>query len=506
MKHERRSRGLLLAGLLELALSASCAGNLSLRGRPDPELWSQVDTPHFTLATNMDPDAALDVARDLERTRAGMLAAAWDGGSSPRGRTRVVAFARHKELERYIGNATLSGLASRDSMQEPLIAFTPGRQSSVPDVIVHELAHDLSHWYMPLQPPWFAEGLAVYLETLRCAPESGLTTMGEPSSSSSEWLGRTGVFLRSSSLFAASTALHEDPRQQASFYASSWLLVHYLMDREAEAFGRFQLGLTRFTPWKQAWDDAFPGLRFSDLDDRVVAYARQGHFLVLSGNVQLPNIEPHLQTLHSADVHGILARLSQQLAPEQSERELKEALRLDPNQLDALVTQYRTATGDAQRGEIARRAVAQHPESADAWLLAAATEPAGDTRYQALQRAEKLADAHPGVERLLAEEELRRGHARTALEHTGLALRRAWTTPELLAVHVAALAAEHECIAAEGLAISAENLLPADCQLRPSVGGEPLGCGELVRRTWQSLRGTCNAGPLRTTRNGGGPG
>ena len=60
-----------------------------------------------------------------------------------------------------------------------LIAFTPGRQSSVPDVIVHELAHDLSHWYMPLQPPWFAEGPAVYLENVKFDPATRQAAMGE---------------------------------------------------------------------------------------------------------------------------------------------------------------------------------------------------------------------------------------------------------------------------------------------------------------------------------------
>jgi hypothetical protein len=55
-------------------------------------------------------------------------------------------------------------------------------------VAVHELAHDLSQWFLPLQPAWFAEGLAVYLENKRLDGASGQVVMGEASKESLLWM------------------------------------------------------------------------------------------------------------------------------------------------------------------------------------------------------------------------------------------------------------------------------------------------------------------------------
>jgi hypothetical protein len=195
-------------------MCAGCSGGLRSRGSSSPDEWIRLDTPHFSISSNLEPRSAERIARTLEETRACLLALAWTGASDPRGRTQVVVFARPSEFEHFVGEPTAAGIAVSHSQNERTIAFRPGGESDVPKVVVHELAHDLSQWFMPLQPPWFAEGLAVYLENVKFDPATRQAAMGELSLDSLRWLGQTSVVIRVSRLFALQNAVQQDARKQ----------------------------------------------------------------------------------------------------------------------------------------------------------------------------------------------------------------------------------------------------------------------------------------------------
>ena len=493
-----------LGAALVSGACTSCAGGLQARAT-SPDAWLRLDTPHFSLSTNLAPANAERIARTLEDTRASLLALAWVGARDPRGRTQVVAFARPSEFEHFVDQPTLAGIAVSRPLEERTIAFRPGAEGDVPEVVVHELAHDLSQWFMPLQPPWFAEGLAVYLQNVKLDPDTRRAAMGEVSGSSAKWLGETHVLIRASKLFAAETSHNQDPAETASFYASSWLLVHYLLNQEPEAFGRFQLALTRLTPWSQAWHEAFPALKLEELDERVIAYAKQlpsgdpKVAQVLSDKVIVPAFEIQQRRLTAAEAHGVLARLSSSVGAPAGELEMRAALDLDPSELNALVAQFRALPADADRARagIAQQATRAHPESAEAWLLAALVAPPGDARHAALEQARRLSPDHPGVTQLLGEEDVQRGRMQAALDHTWLALRRSPPSPTLLSLRVVALASRQQCEAARTLTSNADYLFPADCSASVAGQSQPVPCGESVRDAWNQVRGRCTDGQAR---------
>lgn len=487
--------------LLCVFLGAGCAASTRLGERHAERRWAQIDTPHFSVSTNLDELAALELARSLEEARAALLALAWTGGRDPRGRTPVVVFERPAEFEHYVGRATFAGVAIGTPGFERLLSFRPGGHTGIPPVVIHEMVHELSQWFMPVQPLWFAEGLAEYLTTLRYERSRQQATIGEGSEDNLRWLLSTGVLMRSSKLFGRRGSEEADPREQASFYASSWLLVHYLLNREGAAFGRFQLGLTRLVPWRRAWDEAFPGLDLDELDARVLAYARENSTRLVTRHVEVASFEPQRRVLSQAEVHGVLAALSSRLELPLGEREMRSALRLDPDELNALGVMFHAlpASQTAERLEVARRAVAAHPDSGAAWLLQVQAEPGAAAQADALLHAARLAPDHPLVARLLAEAELSSGRPEAALAHANVALRRSPLTPELLTLHIAALAARHRCNTARALALDAETFFPSSCSVR-SGNGAVVSCGQFVRDGWDRLASSCGgAGQARLT-------
>jgi hypothetical protein len=490
-----RAAVVLVAVALLLGCGASMQQRVTLAERP----WLEVGTPHFVISTDLPRERAVPLARSLESMRAALLACAWPGASEPSGRTNVVIFRRLVDFGRYSGmGPQVAGVAVSRAGFERTIGFSPGSDDGLPRVAVHELAHDLSQWFLPVQPPWLAEGLAQYLEGVQLDPvkkkhEQRYAVMGTVSEESVSWLQRSRFTLDSERLFEMHTQHAGEPRQVRSFYAGSWFLVNYLLNMQGKPFVEFQERLSRMTPWRQAWQESFPGLSTEQLDSDMTDYARQGRLRWVKYAVQVPVYKPEVRALSTAEAGGVLALFSSLLAPDLSERRAEAALVLDPDELNALTVRFHSLSPAAveARRAIAERAVAAHPEAGAAWLLAALTE-RGASRRAALQKAQRYAPDHPGVARLVAEDALRSGRPRLALDRIRLAMRRSAPSPDMLAIHVAALGASGRCADAAAFASSASALFATDCQVHDREQNREVPCGDIVRAAYDSVQSRCS--------------
>ena len=486
--------GRLICGLALAALG--CGGSFQTTAAREGERWTEVQTQHFTLSTNLAGSRALDMARSLEEMRAGLLALAWTGARDPRGRTDVVVFSRPTEFDRYSGQeSTIVGVAITRSGFERLLSFSPGPDNGLPEVAVHEMAHDLGQWFMPLMPAWLSEGLATFLEGLRFDRETNKAELGGLNQSSVEWLKSTGFLVRSSKLFALDSFQHTDVRESVSLYASSWLLVHYLLNADGERFGRFQSRLAKLEAWREAWQAEFPDVTPEELDASVVQYAKSAGFALLQGDLVLPPHVPKLRPLSGAEVHGVLARMSMLVGnAELAEKERLQAISLDPNELNALLVRFHSLRNyppgnhpnngsETAPADIAQQAVTAHPQSGAAWLIKAQSASVPAERAIALGRASELAPDHPGVRLLLAKASLQAGQARAALDHARVALRRSPWSLELLALNVRALAANRRCSEARHLEANAEGLRATDCNVQTDTGTR-ISCVDYLRQAW----------------------
>jgi hypothetical protein len=486
------------ASVLVMALSVCCSAACQLNPQSPHSArtgdWVEVETPHFTVDSDLPEMTARQDARDLEEMRASLIEAAWTGAREPpRGRTDVVMFRTPGEFDRYSGRSEqVAGLAISRPGFRRLLAFSPGSENKIPLVVTHEMAHDLSQWFLPIQPTWFAEGMATYLEGTRYDSATHMAIMGEASELRLKWLTGSRQFWPTADLFAAQDSIDLDPRVSALFYSSAWLFIYYLMNAEGDRFGQFQTRLAHLDHWQNAWEATFPDVTPEMLDQRLMGYLKEGGKLTtVAVPVALELPEPKVRALSSAEMHGALAWLARTDERELAEREVAEALRLDPNELRALVVRfYMLGDGaDDVRSKLAKRAITAHPESADAWLLWARTQASGEARHSALETARKLEPEHPGVLTLLADELVRQGRAADALEFTRIALKRSPPTVDLVELHLEALIAHHQCRDAAWLEVNAERRFQADCT--GVANGVAIKCDKILRDKWVERNQRC---------------
>jgi len=453
-----------------------CVAGSALAGgcgaAPQGQAWLEVRTAHFDVHTDLLEPAALDMARALEEARAALIAVAWKGAPDPRGRTEVAVFAREGHFHDYIASDYTDGLAQSWVGSERFIVvhWDDERPSGLPRVAVHEIAHDLSHWFTPLQPAWYSEGMASFLEGLeydRATHRAILGGIPAPMVRTLKSVGRTAS--SAEGLFAARSAIHDDDMTTSRFYFTSWLLVHYLINRHGESFILFQRDLSHLRDWREAWSDRFPRLGPTPLDAGLDEYLDGGTFEHAAATVEVPPFSPSVRTLSPAEGHGLSSWMAYRLGARELSAQARDlALALDPHELNALRTRYQglnATSGAAERLAIARQLVKAHPESGEAWLLLANSGESEQERSGARDQALRLMPDHPGVIELLAARALDVPDPAAALAYTKLLIRRTTVAPSIAELHLRAMAMAGRCDDARHFAQSVSASYPVGCSL-----------------------------------------
>src|SRR5262249_26184270 len=160
--------------------------------------------------------------------------------------------------------------------------------------IEHPFAHYLLNYNYPPTPAWFDEGFAEYFASLYLANKTaGLASdpelnpayetdvLGNPTQNTTPkafteilsnpvWLTWPDLLQMKNRTVAGQEGTH-----RTLFYAQSWILVHYLVNKEklSEAGKYFNLVENQNMPVDQAVQEAF-GMSVSDLDKTIKDYFR----------------------------------------------------------------------------------------------------------------------------------------------------------------------------------------------------------------------------------------
>jgi len=212
--------------------------------------------------------------------------------------------------------------------------------------------HEYTHYYLATQfageyPPWFNEGLAELMGYAKF--EKGQTVLRIPMGRVYE--ARDGDWIPFERMIKVDhhDAEYQSHRLMPSFYAQSWLTLHYGMVENRE-FGRqiidYLNDLNRLTPQDEAISKAF-GADLSQVDARLKAYSRQRN--LNSGAMALGEIPPITiaegKPISEVDTLSFLAGFlfDTRQSPERV-RPLVEALeRRDPNKARAAIHAARLA-------------------------------------------------------------------------------------------------------------------------------------------------------------------
>lgn len=379
----------------------------------------EVESDHFVVKTDAAEALAEKAVMELETMRMAQLAA-WDARFDPPARLEVVVLRNQAELEELVGprrapSERVAGYYTRGARSravtgllidrhEPSVALPPLREQAEERAwlaeaatLRHELAHHLAGQVLLRQPRWIAEGLAQYLAATRYETWQGRPAAVVGPTGGNAWAGER---VPAAALFA-----WRPGEPGARYYASSWLLVHYLVSRRGPAFADYQQRLARAEDPAAAWRASFPGLDPGDgaamasLDRELDAYVRSGpHSLP---RVFLPAIDPQLRRrqLAAPEVHGLraelflLSPLGTQKARSMANAEVAASLREDPSGLPlALILAEVGRKGDSLR--LGRAAAAARPDDWRGWAMLAGGAAGRDDlraeRLAALRRAAAL--------------------------------------------------------------------------------------------------------------------
>jgi hypothetical protein len=430
-------------------VGAGCAGLPPCPAQGGPDWWLATSA-HFRLQTDLEEAQARALAIRLEESRAAMLALWWGGAAGPPGQTRVFALSSRHAIANYAGPG-VAGIWNQRSPLPGTIVVTDADSSYATHCLKHELAHSLSHWFTPVQPLWFSEGMARYLESVEY--ERGRARVG------ADVQLQYHDLLRWQMMGSARVLAREDAPEGGGdlirFEASSWLLFQYLRERRPEPLRQLEARLRDYQPPQSAWAALFPDLSSSHLDDELYHYAAKGRFK--SEEQPLSIGAPAVQTrkMPDADVHAARALLFSSLsAPaEDVAVELAEALRQDPSHLEALTLLYLQDSEPDRRRGIALRAQAAHPDDWLAQLLVCeAAGPKSPAGVAALARALALAPEEPEVLKAAARASAQRGLWPETAVLASRAIQLGATEWDLRVLQVMALAYTGKCAAAARLA------------------------------------------------------
>jgi tetratricopeptide (TPR) repeat protein len=333
-----------LALALALASTACGAPQRWTPGTPSGggEGWREVATPHFRLRTDFDAGEAPRIGAKLEEMFAELSELGFASDEPPKGSIDVVYFRRGPDYNAIFPGAT-AGVAfprgKNDYERRPLIALGGDFVDETRRTLLHELTHQLVHYYYPQAPTWLDEGLARYFETF--VIEDGTAILGRASKSARFWKGPwqsrwdargwhtlipmadapPQAALRSMSARAFYGDMGADPTTSRGREALKPMFVHY---EAAASLVRLLLGSSSYSPAftqylaklhagapePEAWASTVGLLPVDKLDVDYVGSLVPLEVSTLRTKVALPpNVMGAVRPVNAAEMRVLFARL-----------------------------------------------------------------------------------------------------------------------------------------------------------------------------------------------------
>jgi len=307
--------------------------------------WVEVRSPHFSLATDGGEKKGRETLLRFEQMRVAYGSLMTRANVNLPVPLQIVAFRDSKEIADFLplwrGKPTqTSGMFEGDDDRKFIVLAL-----SVDDpwqVVFHEYAHQLLNGNTGFQfQPWFDEGFAEFFSGIRINGKEA--SVGSPPERDLQVL-RQEKLMKVTDLFRVrrdSSIYNETGDHRSLFYAESWLVVHYLYDKQL--FPRldryFDLALRKGVPIEEAIQQAF-GLSAPDFDWRLGQYLAGQRFSSYKVSAQ-PGAESSSYTvkpLTQVDVQVVLAdtHLHSPNYRDKARGEFEEVVKMQPENAAAL--------------------------------------------------------------------------------------------------------------------------------------------------------------------------
>ncbi len=297
---------------------------ISNAARADQPAFTEVRSPNFTVITDAGDNRGRQITLRFEQMRQVFASLVPRDKLNLAAPLRVFAFKYNQDLSRYapLHNGSpvkLDGIYIKGEDQN-YIALDASSISDW-DSVFHEYAHFLLNTNLPQTPLWFDEGFANYYSSIRI--DKTQYQIGAPPEGYLQIL-RSAPLMPVEKLFAImreSPEYNENTSKRSLFYAESWLVVHWILEKQKlpAATNYFVESMFRGVPVPQAIQNNF-GMSAAELDATLQAYLQQGAFAAES--TPLPTLEASLyraQKLKPEESAALLAEMQLHTRDHQAE-------------------------------------------------------------------------------------------------------------------------------------------------------------------------------------------
>ncbi|GAC1676523.1 MAG: hypothetical protein NVS9B5_03780 [Terriglobales bacterium] len=340
--------------------------------------WIRVDSAHFTVLTDAGEKKGHEVLVRFEQMRAVFGQLLLKSKLNMPQPLEIIALKSDGEYEKVAANPGRGLFLPAEDRN--YIVLNLGQDESWRSVL-HQFAHLMLNYNYPPTQGWFDEGFVEYFSSLRL--DNKQMEIGDDPELTAAWqrdlLGRltqkrnppkpftellsNPVWLALPDLFTMrhDTSGFQENTHHTLFYAQSWIVVHYLLNKNklAETGTYFDLVQNQKAPAEQAIERAY-GMTSVDLDKEVKDYfhsltplfeaedsARQSTEISSKTGVYLlplplgpGDVGTSMHPVSAADAQALLAEMEVRL-PERREQALKD--------LSSVISQAKTDNAIAHR-------------------------------------------------------------------------------------------------------------------------------------------------------------
>jgi tetratricopeptide (TPR) repeat protein len=328
--------------------------------------WIEVRTPHFAVMSSASEEDTVTLASDLESFRS-TVRKALHYRVEERVPTRVFV-APEGARDFGIGSQAL-GWFRPEMRQNTAVVGKGGGGLTLTVVLFHEYTHFLVRNQGPVAyPPWFDEGFAEVLMTMRFKDQYAL--VGDLVPARRDWLFGGNPWLPYQKILRTRDYWHLTESDRQMFYAQSWALVHFLMlGPERAHFGdqmaKYLSAVEKGQPDATAFEAAF-GIEPAALPRKILAYFKRAKLMP----VALGDQPGGLPSVHTMALDEIAMRLGQVALVsgdlELAQQAFDDALAANPSNAGALAGSadlHKFAGRYEQAEPLYRRAIELEPKN-----------------------------------------------------------------------------------------------------------------------------------------------
>jgi tetratricopeptide (TPR) repeat protein len=306
--------------------------------------WTSVHSPHFVVSTDAGEKRCREVAVRFEQMRLVFLKLLSNDKLTSPVPLQILAFRNAKGFSQVAPSKNGKPDTGIMGVFQPggdmnFIALDLSTESGFP-VVFHEYAHSVLHANFRYLPLWFDEGVAEYYETAKL--DQGHAQIGGSPKYLDSFLYHRGL-MPVVELFGVtneSKIYGENSERRQLFYDQSWVVVHYLFDKQKMAdFGKYmELTANQHMPIPEAMEAAFH-MTPKKFDDEIASYLNLSlrQIFNIDDSMAIDEGSFITQPLDPIDAEALIANMHWHSTDRHDKglEEYRDVLSKNPNQVDA---------------------------------------------------------------------------------------------------------------------------------------------------------------------------